>query len=186
MAGSETIVAGVAGRYATALFELARDGDELDSVANDLDRLTMLLDESEDLDRALKSPAFSIGDKQRALSAVLEKAGIKGLSARFLMLVAHNNRLSLVRDMVAAFHALLSAHRGEVSAQVISASPLTGPQQETLAKTLKSTIGQDVKIETFVDPDILGGLIVKIGSRMIDSSLRTRLNNLRTAMKEVS
>ncbi len=186
MADTEHIIAGVAGRYATALFELALDDDQLDLVERELAEVRGLLDGHEDLDQALMNPAFSFSEKDNVLKDVLEKAGIEGLTANFLGLVAKNNRLFAVRDMVDAFRALVARHKGEVSAVVTSAGALSDAQKSTLAKTLKSTIGQDVKIETRTDPDLLGGLIVKVGSRMIDNSLRTKLNNLRTAMKEVS
>lgn len=186
MAGSEPIIAGVAGRYATALFELARDEDQLDQVLSELNGFKALLNEHDDLDLALKSPAYSLGEKHGVLMQVLKKADMGVLTSNFLALVAKNNRLSVAPDMVSAFNALMAKHKGEVSAQVTSASELSQAHKDALAKTLKSTIGQDVKIDTMVDPDLLGGLIVKVGSKMIDNSLRTKLNNLRVAMKEVS
>lgn len=186
VAGSEPVIAGVAGRYATALFELAHDEDQLDQVVSELNGFKALLDEHEDLDQALKSPAHSQEEKHNILTKVLEKAGVSELTAKFLALVAQNNRLFVVRDMVSAFHSLVAAHRGETHAEVISASELSDAHKKALAKTLKSTLGQDVRIDTQVDPDLLGGLIVKVGSKMIDNSLRTKLNNLRVAMKEVS
>ena len=186
MAGSEPIIAGVAGRYATALFELAREEDQLDQVLSELNGFKALLNEHEDLDLALKSPAYGLGEKHDVLMQVLEKMQVSPLAANFLALVAKNNRLSTTRDIVSAFNALMARHKGEVRAQVTSASELSQAHKDALAKTLKSTIGQDVKIDTLVDPDLLGGLIVKVGSKMIDNSLRTKLNNLRVAMKEVS
>ncbi len=186
VAGSEPIIAGVAGRYATALFELARDEDQLDQVLNELNGFKSLLKEHEDLDQALKSPAYSLGEKQNVLTQVLKQVAVAGLTANFLALVAKNNRLSVVHDMVSALNILMAKHKGEVSAQVTSASELSQAHKDALAKTLKSTIGQDVKIDTIVDPELLGGLIIKVGSKMIDNSLRTKLNNLRVAMKEVS
>ncbi len=186
VAGSEPIIAGVAGRYATALFELAREEDQLDQVLSELNGFKTLLNEHEDLDLALKSPTYSLGEKHGVLMQVLEKMQVSTLSANFLALVAKNNRLSTIRDIVSAFNVLMARHKGEVSAQVTSASELSQAHKDALAKTLKSTIGQDVKIDTLVDPDLLGGLIVKVGSKMIDNSLRTKLNNLRVAMKEVS
>jgi F-type H+-transporting ATPase subunit delta len=186
VAGTEPIIAGVAGRYATALFELACDDNQLDLVGGELSGIKDLLNQHEDLDRALMSPAFSLAEKDNVLKKVLEKADVKGLTANFLALVAKNNRLFALRDMVGAFGSLVAKHKGEVTAQVTSASVLSDKHKQALTETLKSTIGQDVKIETHVDPDLLGGLIVKVGSKMIDNSLRTKLNNLRVAMKEVS
>lgn len=186
MAGTEPIIAGVAGRYATALFELARDDNQLDLIEGELNGLKDLLNENDDLNRAIMSPAFSLNEKDNVLKEVLRKAGVKGLTTNFLALVAKNNRLFAVRDMVTAFSALVARHRGEVRVQVISASELSETHKKALVETLKSTIGQDVKIDTQVDSDLLGGLIVKVGSKMIDNSLRTKLNNLRVSMKEVS
>jgi F-type H+-transporting ATPase subunit delta len=186
VAGTEPIIAGVAGRYATALFELAKDDNRLDQVETELTTFKSLIDESQDLLRLVKSPAFSIDDKRQALAKVLERAGVSDMTANFLGLVAKNNRLFAVRDMITAFSSLMSAHRGELRAEVTSASELSGEQMDKLAETLKQTLGQEVKIDTSIDPDLLGGLIVKVGSRMIDNSLRTKLNKLRVAMKEVS
>jgi F-type H+-transporting ATPase subunit delta len=186
VAGTEPIIAGVAGRYATALFELAHDDDQIDLVEEQLNGFKDLLEQHEDLNRAILSPAFSLGEKESVLESVLEKADVKGIVAHFLALVARNNRLFAIRDIVAAFNSLVAQHRGEIRALVISASKLSDKHKKALAETLKSTIGQDVKIDTLIDPDLLGGLIVKVGSKMIDNSLCTKLNNLRVAMKEVS
>ncbi len=186
MAGTQPIVAGVQGRYATALFEQARDDGKLEQVERELEDFVALLDDSHDLDRVLKSPAHGHAEKRHILAKVLQKAGIKGISASFLSLVAKNNRLGILREIVDAFKALSAAHRGEIKALVISAGKLSDRQQDAIAEKLKSTLGKDVMIDSFVDPDLLGGLVVKVGSRMIDNSLRTKLNNLRVAMKEVN
>ncbi len=186
MAASEPMIAGVAGRYATALFELARDEKQLDRVKDELATFVAMLEAHEALDVALKSPATTLSEKQNVLKRVLEKQGLSGVTANFLGLVAQNNRLFVVRDMVRAFNGLLSIEKGEVQAQVVSASALSDDHKNELVKTLKATLGQDVTIDTSVDPELLGGLIVKIGSKMIDNSLRTKLNNLHAAMKEVS
>ncbi|MCF6198193.1 MAG: F0F1 ATP synthase subunit delta [Hyphomicrobiaceae bacterium] len=186
VAASEPMIAGVAGRYATALFELARDEKQLDRVDGELYIFVALLDAHEELDQALKSPATTLLEKQNVLRLVLENAGLTGLTANFLALVAKNNRLSAVRDVVRAFNGLLAREKGEVQAQVTSATALSDDHKNELVKTLKATLGQDVTIKTSVDPELLGGLIVKIGSKMIDNSLRTKLNNLHAAMKEVS
>lgn len=186
MAGSGPIIAGVAGRYATALFELARDENQLDQVAGELNRFAALLAESADLQRLVQSPAFTADTKLNALTKVLPAAGITGISANFLALVARNNRLFAVGDMIGAFNSFLAAHRGLGSAEVVSAAPLSEAHRQALTASLNASLGQDVSLECKIDPQILGGLIVKVGSRMIDSSLRTKLNNLHAAMKEVS
>ncbi|MEO0618061.1 MAG: F0F1 ATP synthase subunit delta [Pseudomonadota bacterium] len=175
----------MAGRYASALFELARDNNSLDAVASDLDAFDAALGESGDLQRLVRSPVFTAEQQQSAITAVLEKAGANPLTAKFLKLVAKNRRLFAVSDMIGGFRAYLAEHRGELSADVTSAMPLDNQQMQTLQATLKETMGQDVQINTKVDASILGGLIVKVGSRMVDSSLKTKLNNLKVAMKEV-
>jgi len=173
------------GRYASALFELANEAGSLDKVAGDLNGFAALLDESTDLQRLVRSPVFSADDQAKAITAVLNQAGVSDLTANFFKLVAKNRRLFAVGDMIGAFRAILAEHRGEVSADVTSAVALDNQQMDQLRSTLKETMGQDVQINTTVDPSILGGLIVKVGSRMVDSSLKTKLNNLKVAMKEV-
>lgn len=173
------------GRYATALFELAEAEGALDQVAADLGRFLDLLDGSEELTRLVRSPVFTAEEQGRAVAAVLEKAGIGGLTGNFIKLVAKNRRLFAVRDMVGAFRALLARHRGEVTAQVTSAEKLNDGQLEAIRSSLKASIGRDVQVDTRVDASLLGGLVVKVGSRMIDNSLRTKLQTLKIAMKEV-
>jgi F-type H+-transporting ATPase subunit delta len=175
----------MAGRYATALFELAVEARKLKEVEADLKGFAALLDSSGDLGRLVRSPVYSADDQQRALAAILKKAGMKPLTANFLGLVAQNRRLFAVQDMIRAFFALLASHRGEVTAEVASAKALTAAQSRSLKTALKAAIGQDIQVSTQVDPSLLGGLVVKVGSRMIDTSLRTKLNNLKIAMKEV-
>lgn len=175
----------MAGRYATALFELALESGALDTVEQDLTRFDDMLGDSADLVRLVRSPVFSAGEQQRALDAILAKADFGVLTANFFRLIASNRRLFAVADMIRAFRALLAEHRGEVRAQATSAVALSDGQLDALKATLKSTIGQDVQVETKVDPGLLGGLVVKVGSRMIDNSLRTKLNNLKIAMREV-
>lgn len=175
----------MAGRYATALFELAEESGQLDAVAADLDGFARLIDESEDLGRLVRSPVFSGEEQTRAISAVMTRAGMAGLVAQFIGLVAQNRRLFAIRDMIRAYKALLARHRGEITAQVVSAEPLSEQQTQGLATTLKERLGRDAQIDAHVDPSLLGGLVVRVGSRMIDTSLKTKLNNLRVAMKEV-
>jgi F-type H+-transporting ATPase subunit delta len=185
VAAEEKTVSGVAGRYATALFELALEGDALDSVAADLDRFSAALDASDDLARLVKSPVFSADEQSRALAAVLAALKIEGLTRNFLLLVAKNRRLFASPDMIRGFRAMLARHRGETSASVVSASKLTEAQVTALKQALKAALGKEVALEERVDAGLLGGLVVKVGSRMIDTSLRTRLNSLKIAMKEV-
>jgi len=176
-------VSGMQGRYATALFELTQEAKCLDQVAGDLDQFAAMLDESEDLERLVKSPAFAAEDQVRALDALFAKAGIKGLAANFIRLAARNRRLFAITDMIAAFRALRAAQRGEIAAEVTSAEKLSASQVARLKAELKAAAGSDIVLTEKVDSTILGGLIVKVGSRMVDSSLATKLNNLKVAMK---
>ena len=185
MAGEVDTPSGVAGRYATALFELAKEEKALDAVAGELGRFSEALDASADLARLVKSPVFSAEEQARALEAVLGKIGIEGLTRNFLLLTARNRRLFAVPDMISAFRAMLARERGETSASVIAASKLTETQVTALKQALSAALGKKVLLDERVDPSLLGGLIVKVGSRMIDTSLRTRLNSLKIAMKEV-
>ena len=185
MAGEDQSSAGVAGRYATALFDLAREAKALDKVETDLNRFGEALDSFEDLTTLIKSPLFSASEQQRALAAILEKLKIEGLTRNFLLLVAENRRLFATPAMLRAFRGLLARHRGEVSAEVLSATKLKDTQRTALKQALKAALGKDVQLEERVDPSLLGGLVVTIGSRMIDTSLRTKLNSLKHAMNEV-
>jgi F-type H+-transporting ATPase subunit delta len=175
----------MAGRYATALFDLAREADAIDAVKGDLDRFDALVAESADLTRLVRSPVFSEEEQLRALSAVLERAGIGGLAANFLKLVTSNRRLFAVRDMIKAFGALVAQHKGEATAEVTVAEQLKDEHVQALREALKSVSGKDVDLDIRVEPAILGGLVVKLGSRMVDTSLRTKLNAIKHAMKEV-
>ena len=185
VAGEVDTSSGVAGRYATALFELALEEQALEQVAVDLTRFNEALDAFEDLTRLVKSPVFSAEEQGKALAAILEKLKIEGLTRNFLLLVAKNRRLFTAPDMIRAFRAMLARHRGEMSASVTAAAKLTEGQITALKQALKAALGKDVMLDEPVDPSLLGGLVVKVGSRMIDTSLRTRLNSLKVAMKEV-
>jgi len=185
LAGEDQPISGVAGRYALALFELARDEDALAEVEQDLAKFAEALEQVPDLRRLVKSPIFSAEDQQRALSAVLEALKIGRLTANFLKLAARNRRLFAVPDMIGAFRALLARHRGQASAHVTSATALEEGQVRALQQALAATLGKDVQLTQGVDASLLGGLIVKVGSRMVDTSLRTKLNSLKHAMKEV-
>lgn len=175
----------MAGRYATALFELAREGGTLDAVIRDLGRFEALLADSPDLLRLVRSPAFSAEEQTRAVTAVLAKAGITGTAANFLRLVAANRRLFAVRDMLRDFRELVARHRGELTALVTVAEPLADAHRTEIKKALDAVTGKNVQVEVRVDPAIIGGLVVKVGSRMVDGSLRTKLNAIKHAMKEV-
>jgi F-type H+-transporting ATPase subunit delta len=185
VAGEVDISSGVAGRYATALFELALEQRALDQVAPDLHRFNQALDTSADLVRLVKSPVFSAEEQGRALEAVLASLKIEGLTRNFLLLAAKNRRLFATPDMIRAFRAMLARHRGETSATVTAAAKLTESQLTALKQALKAALGKEVMLEERVDAGLLGGLVVKVGSRMVDTSLRTKLNSLKVAMKEV-
>jgi F-type H+-transporting ATPase subunit delta len=186
VAGEEPIISGMAGRYATALFELALDNNAVDAVRADLDRFDALVAESEDLRRLVRSPVFSADAQGKALGAVLDRAGIGGLTAQFLKVITRNRRLFAVREMSRAYRALVARHHGEVSAQVTVAEPLSDAHRAAITDALKSVTGKEnVGLDVKVDPAIIGGLVVKLGSRMVDSSLRTKLNSIKHAMKEV-
>jgi F-type H+-transporting ATPase subunit delta len=174
----------MAGRYATALFELALEQNAVDAVKADLDRFDALVGESPELTRLVRSPVFSSEEQLRAITAVLAKAGIGGLAANFIRLVAQNRRLFAVRDMARGFARLVARHRGETTAEVTVAEPLSEAHLSALKGALKSVTGKDVDLAVKVDPAVLGGLVVKLGSRMVDTSLRTKLNAIKFAMKE--
>ena len=185
MAGAEPIISGMAGRYATALFELALESNTVDAVKGDLDRFDALIGDSPDLARLVRSPVFGADEQGKALGAVLSRAGIGGLTAKFLMLVTSNRRLFAVGDIVKAYRALVARHKGELTAQVTVAENLSDTHRDAIRDALKSVTGKDVGLDVKVDPAIIGGLVVKLGSRMVDSSLRTKLNSIKQAMKEV-
>ena len=184
MAAENPSVSGVSGRYATALFELARDENSIDAVKTDLDRFAAMLDESADLKRLVRSPVFAAEAQLKALSAVLEKAEITGVSANFLKVLAANRRLFAVSEVIRAFNALVAKFKGEATADVTVAETLSDKNLEALKAALKSVTGKDVTLDVKVDPSIIGGLVLKLGSRMVDSSLRTKLNSIKNAMKE--
>ena len=185
LAAEEPILAGVAGRYATALFDLAREANAIEAVKSELDRFDALVAGSPDLMRLVRSPVFSADEQLQALSAVLERAGIGGLPANFLKLVVANRRLFAVRDMIKAYRALVARHKGELTAEVTVAETLSDTHRAAIQDALKSVTGKDVGLDVKVDPAIIGGLVVKLGSRMVDSSLRTKLSSIKHAMKEV-
>jgi len=178
-------VSGLSGRYGTALFELAVAEKKLDQVADDVQTLAVMLDESADLERLVKSPVISREEQGAAIDAVLDASGVGGIVRQFAGVVAENRRLFVLSGMLKAFQVLLANHRGEVTAEVISAKKLTKEQLKSITGKLKQSMGTKVAVDAKVDADLLGGMIVKVGSRMIDSSLRSRLQSLRLTMKGV-
>lgn len=183
MENSGGIQASLSGRYALALFELARDGKQLDSVAQSVSALKAALSESEDFRNLTTSPVIRRDAATKAVAAVGEVIGLDQTTRNFLGVLAQHRRLAQLPAAIRAFESLLSQHRGETLAEVTSAYPLGKAQVTALQKSLKSRIGRDVAVDLKIDPAILGGLVVKIGSQMIDSSIRTRLNSLAQAMK---
>ncbi|NOX83591.1 MAG: F0F1 ATP synthase subunit delta [Alphaproteobacteria bacterium] len=184
MAGEFAPTTGVAGRYAGALFDLAKEAGAVAAVEAEMNALSASIDASLDLRDFLKSPIYDRADQIKALTALAQKAGFGALTTNFLKLVATNRRLFALPAMIAGFAARAAADRGEVSAEAISAAAMSEDQTKALRLEIESMVGKAVNLETSIDPDLLGGLIVKIGSQMIDSSLRTKLNRLRTVMKE--
>ena len=184
MKGENGIVSGMAGRYATALFELALESNAVEQVQSDLNAFGALVAANPDLARLVRSPVFSGEEQAKALAAILEAAGIKGIAANFLRVVAGNRRLFAAREMIRGFNALVAKHKGEVTADVTVAQPLNDARLNEIRDTLRQVTGKDVQVNVDVDPSIIGGLKVKLGSRMVDASLRTKLNSIKFAMKE--
>ena len=186
MAGQSVGGAGLADRYATALFELALERNAVEEIERDLEAIRELVDGSDDLKRVVRSLTLSRAEQGQALDAVLERLGTSSQYVRnFVALLARNRRVFLLTDMIAAFQAKLSDHRGEVSAEVTSAVPLKPNHLDAVRDALRNIVGRDVALETRVDPSLIGGLTVRVGSRMLDNSLRTKLQNLELAMKGI-
>ncbi len=186
MAEQQDTVSGVAGRYASALFSLARDERKTDEVAAAIASFDALIAESEDLQRLVRSPVFSAREQVKALTAILERAEVTGIAANFIKLVAAKRRLFAIRDMIRDYGLLYDAGRGVAHAEVTSAAPLGDANVAALKETLRvASGGKDVRLIAKVDPSIIGGLVVKLGSRMVDGSLKTKLNAIRIRMKEV-
>ena len=173
----------IAARYAAALFELADEARALDAVADDLRTLRALLAESKDLARVIASPRLGRADQHGAIDAVMAAAGVGDLTRRFVGVVAHNRRLFALPGMITAFLADLAHRRGEVTASVVSATPLAPEQMTALEDRLRQSVGAKVSAEVTVDPALIGGMVVKVGSRMIDASVRSKLGRLRMAMR---
>lgn len=175
--------ASLAGRYARALFDLAVEGKTLSTVEASVARIGEALGSSDALGALVHSPVVSRSDATRAIAATAGALGLDALTTKFLGVLATNRRLAKLGDIVGAFASLTAAHRGEMSADVTSAHPLSDAQIVALGASLKTRLGRDVTVKLIVDPAILGGLVVKVGSRLVDSSIRTRLNTLAIAMK---
>lgn len=183
IAVSAASMSGAAGRYASAIFELGRDANALESLESELGALKSLIADSDDLSRVVHSPAYGRDDQASAMKAILDKMGAADLTRNFVGLMASKGRLGALPAAIEGFSEMVAEHRGETVAEVISAKELTDAQREKLASNLKSSFGKDVKIDASVDPSLLGGLVVKVGSRMIDSSLKTKLAGLHLTMK---
>ncbi len=183
MASDEAAGSGLAGRYASALFELADEQKALDQVAGELSALKRVIAESEDMRRFIRSPLYGREDQTRVMAAILDKASAGDLTRRFVMVVAHNRRLFALPRMIDAFLAELAHRRGEVTAQVMAAYDLSEIQKDALLTALRQAIGSKVKMDLKIDKGLIGGLVIKVGSRMIDTSLRSKLQRLELAMK---
>lgn len=185
MAQSASPVTAVAKRYAGSLFDLAMESKSVAAVEKDLSRVEGLIEGSSDLSRLMVSPVFTADDQLKAVDSIATKAKITGLVANLLRVAARNRRLNAVPAMIAAFRQIAADHRGELAAEVTSAHALSAAQEKELKDTLKSVAGKDVAFKVVVDPSLLGGLVVKMGSRQIDTSLRTQLSSLKLSLKEV-
>ncbi|MCP8882765.1 F0F1 ATP synthase subunit delta [Devosia sp. XJ19-1] len=185
MAAQNSVLTQIARPYASALFDLAQSENQMAQVETGLSDISSLIGESDDFSRYLRSPVISADAKASALEAILAKAKVNPLVGNFLRLVAQNGRLFALDTIIAVFRELAAAARGEVTAEVTSAAPLSDAQAEALAATLKTKLGKTVTLNQFVDPSLIGGLQVKVGSQMIDSSLKTKLAAMKIAMKEV-
>ena len=183
MTSDDSRTGGLALRYATAVFELAAEERAIDRLSADLTSLKALLQASPELSRLVRSPLFSREDQAKGMEAVLAKAGSGPLARKLVLLLAQKRRLFALSDVIRAFEQLLARQRGEIAAQVTSARPLSAAETDELKRLLKSRLGREPRLELTVDPSLLGGLRLKLGSRMIDSSLRTKLEGLRAAMK---
>lgn len=185
VASESTGVSGLAERYAAALFELAEERRLLDAVAADLRNLRQLIDESADLRRLIRSPVLGRAALGKAVAALAARAEFQPITANFLGLLARNRRLFALPDMITGFLAELARRRGEVTAEVTAAQALSSAQQEALGTQLRAAVGQKVAVDIRIDPSLLGGLMVKLGSRMVDASLKSKLHRLQLAMKGV-
>lgn len=183
METSGGIRASLAGRYASALFDLARDERQIDSVGQSLERMKAVLAESRELQGLVSSPLVSRVAAGKALGAIAPSLGLDPLTTRFMAVLAQNGRLRQLPEVIRIFATLAAEHRGETTAEVTTARPLGDDQAAALKAQLGARVGRDIRIDARVDPSILGGIVVRLGSQMIDASIRTKLNTLATAMK---
>jgi len=174
---------GLAGRYATALYELAEADKQLDTVAQDLSAISDMVADSDDLSRLIRSPVIARDDQIAAMDAILTEAGVSELTKRFIGVVAQNRRLFALTGMIKQFQGILARRRGELTAEVTTAQALTDAQRQAIEDGLKKAMGTKVAVDARVDEDLLGGLMVKVGSRMIDSTIKTKLQQLRLSMR---
>lgn len=186
MATASSDATGLAGRYASALYDLAREAGAIDAVERDLQSLKRAIDHSADLKRLIKSPVFSREDQWKAMETILGRMRVSDLTRRFVGVVAHHRRLFALEDIVSAFFKAVAHARGETTAKVESAVELTRAQADALKGALKAVLGAQVNLEERTEASLLGGLIVRVGSVMVDSSIRTRLAHLEIAMREAS
>jgi len=180
-----SISSGIAQRYATAVFELAKEDKKLAAVEKDLDALDAALADSDDFTAMINSPLYSREAQAKAMTALATKMGLSDAISGALGVMAEKRRLFVLPQFVRALRAAIAEDKGEVTAEVTAAKAMTKAQQDKLAKALKASVGKDVKINLAVDESLIGGLVVKVGSKMVDSSIRSRLNALQNSMKEV-
>jgi F-type H+-transporting ATPase subunit delta len=178
-------LSGLAGRYAAALYDIAETAGTLDAVANDLRTVQRMIEESEDLRRLIRSPILDRADQAKAMRALLERAGAGDLTLRFVGVVTENRRLFALPQIIDAYLRRLAERRGEVVAHVSSARTLSEPQVARITETLRRSLGSKVVVDLRVDPGLIGGLVVRVGSKLVDDSLRTKLMRLQLAMKGV-
>jgi F-type H+-transporting ATPase subunit delta len=183
VATQSNVVSEIAERYASAVYELADEGRVLDETAADLKSLKALLEESADLQTLIRSPLIDADAKAAGISAVLERAGASDLTRRFTGVIARNNRLFVLPAVIEAFLTELAQRRGEITAEVTSAQPLKQTQLDSVTNALRSALGGKVTVDAKLDPSLIGGLVVRVGSRMIDASLKSKLQRLQLAMK---
>ncbi|EPX86754.1 ATP synthase delta chain [Salipiger mucosus DSM 16094] len=185
MSESASISSGIAARYATAIFEIAKEEQQLDQLEANLDDLAQALEDSADLRDLISSPVYSRQAQQDAITVIADKMGLIPVVKNSLGLMAQKRRLFVVPQLVTQLREMIARHKGEVTAEVVSATALTDAQAAKLAETLKASVGREIKINTTVDESLIGGLVVKVGSKMIDTSIASKLDSLQNAMKEV-
>ena len=183
MDNSGGIRASLAGRYASALFDLARDQRQIESVGKSLDALGQALLDSKDFNELVTSPLVSREEAGKAFAALAPQLGLDPITTNFVGVLARNGRKGVLQSVIRAFRRLASEHRGEATAEVVTARPLNHDQLAQLRQQLRARAGRDVNIDATVDPSLLGGIVVKLGSQQIDASIRTKLNRLAQAMK---